>query len=144
MSAPPETMPVPGRTHALQYAFTAHIRDPERQPAPDGIEDRRMAIYRDLVYSNMESFVSSNFPVIRSLYNDANWSVFAHDFFREHRCHTPLFPEYLCESFSHVSTPASPSRGTTWNVQRCLPVFASKPRMSSGGASFVALTRSFR
>ena len=28
-----------------QYAFAAHIRDPENIPPPEGIEDRRMAIY---------------------------------------------------------------------------------------------------
>ncbi len=109
MSAPPET--APGRTHALQYAFTAHIRDPDHQPAPAGIEDRRMAIYRDLVYSNMESLISSNFPVIRSLYNDADWSVFAHDFFREHRCHTPLFTEFAREFLRHLETRQQQDRG---------------------------------
>ena len=96
MPARPEPR-APGRTHALQYAFTAHLRDPENRPVPDGIEDRRMAIYRDLVYSNMESFISSNFPVIRSLYDDDDWSALAHEFFREHRCHTPLFPEFARE-----------------------------------------------
>ena len=29
---------------ALQREFTAHIRDPERRPAPEGVEDRRMYI----------------------------------------------------------------------------------------------------
>jgi uncharacterized protein len=102
MSVPPESAAAPGRTHALQRDFTAHIRDPVHHPAPAGIEDRRMAIYRDLVYSNMESFISSNFPVIRSLHNDADWSVFAHDFFREHRCHTPLFPEFAREFLRYL------------------------------------------
>jgi hypothetical protein len=98
MSAPPDaaTRPI-GRTQALQYRFTAHIRDPENKPAPEGIEDRRMAIYRDLVYANMESFIASNFPVIRTLYDDVAWSVFTHEFFREHLCHTPLFPEFARE-----------------------------------------------
>ena len=104
MSAPLEPTPARGRTHDLQYRFTAHIRDPENQPPPAGIEDRRMAIYRDLVYSNMESFLSSNFPVIRSLYSDADWSVLAHDFFREHRCHTPLFPEFAREFLRYLET----------------------------------------
>lgn len=98
MSASPETPSRPaGRTSELQYRFTAHIRDPENQPAPDGIEDRRMAIYRDLVYANMESFIASNFPVIRTLYGDAAWSAFTHEFFREHLCRTPLFPEFARE-----------------------------------------------
>lgn len=104
MSAAPEVSaePGPGRTRATQYAFTAHIRDPENKAAPSGIEDRRMAIYRDLVYANMESFVASNFPVIRTLYNDADWSVLAHDFLREHLCHTPLFPEFAREFLRYL------------------------------------------
>lgn len=82
------------RAQALQYRFTAHLRDPAHAPVPAGIEDRRIGVYRELVYANMESFISSNFPVIRSLYGDAEWETFARDFLREHRCHTPLFPEF--------------------------------------------------
>lgn len=112
MSASPDTgSREPGRTHALQRRFTAHIRDPQRNPAPEGIEDRRMAIYRDLVYSNMESFVSSNFPVIRTLYDDAAWSAFAHEFFREHRCHTPLFPEFAREFLRWLEVRQEQQRG---------------------------------
>jgi hypothetical protein len=112
MSASPETGARPaGRTHALQYRFTAHIRDPLNQPAPEGIEDRRMAIYRDLVYSNMESFVSSNFPVIRTLYDDAAWSAFTHEFFREHLCHTPLFPEFAREFLRWLEVRQQQDRG---------------------------------
>lgn len=112
MSASPETTALlPGRTHALQYRFTAHIRDPENRPAPEGIEDRRMAIYRDLVYSNIESFVSSNFPVIRTLYDDAAWNAFTHEFVREHRCHTPLFPEFAREFLRWLEVRQEQGRG---------------------------------
>ena len=111
MSASPETLREHNRTHALQFAFTAHIRDPEHEPIPDGIEDRRMAIYRDLVYSNMESFISANFPVLRSLYDDEQWSVLAHDFFREHRCHTPLFPEFAREFLRYLELRQEHGRG---------------------------------
>ncbi len=90
MSAVPEA----NRTHQLQYGFTAHLRDPDSQPAPDGIEDRRMGIYRELVFANMEMFMSANFPVIRSLYDDDAWDALVRDFLREHQCHTPLFPEF--------------------------------------------------
>jgi hypothetical protein len=92
----------PGRTQRLQYQFTAHLRDPKQCPAPAGIEDRRMGIYRDLVFSNVESFISSNFPVIRTLYDDATWQKLARDFFREHRCHTPLFPEFAREFLRYL------------------------------------------
>ena len=90
MSAVPEV----GRTRALQYRFTAHLRDPDNCPAPAGIEDRRMGIYRDLVFCNVEMFLSANFPVIRTLYDDTAWNALTRDFLREHQCHTPLFPEF--------------------------------------------------
>jgi len=112
MSAAPEAgSRPPGRTHALQHRFTAHIRDPENQPAPEGIEDRRMAIYRELVYANMESFIAANFPVIRTLYDDAAWSAFAHEFFREHLCHTPLFPEFAREFLRWLELRLEQQRG---------------------------------
>jgi len=111
MSPAADNRPAAGRTHEVQKRFTAHIRDPLREPPPDGIEDRRMAIYRDLVYSNMESFLSSNFPVIRKLYNDDEWSVLAHDFFREHRCHTPLFPEFAREFLRYLEVRQQEQRG---------------------------------
>ena len=37
-----------------QYQFAAYIRDPEHQPIPDQLESRRMAIYRDLFFNNIE------------------------------------------------------------------------------------------
>ncbi|MEJ2257816.1 MAG: DNA-binding domain-containing protein, partial [Woeseiaceae bacterium] len=45
-----------------QYAFAAHIRDPENVPAPDDIEARRMAVYRDLFFNNLFSLLGTFFP----------------------------------------------------------------------------------
>jgi hypothetical protein len=36
-----------------QYAFAAHLRDPDNNPAPAGIEDRRLENYRGLFYRNI-------------------------------------------------------------------------------------------
>lgn len=77
----------------LQKAFAAHIRDPGRAPRPAGVEDRRMAIYRDLFFNNINGFLSSNFPVLRKLYEDDLWQALVRDFFAHHKAHTPLFPE---------------------------------------------------
>ena len=76
-----------------QYEFAAHIRDPVRNRAPDDIEERRMAIYRDLFYNNIEGFLSNSFPVLRELIEDQHWHALVRDFFARHRCHTPLFLE---------------------------------------------------
>lgn len=77
----------------LQTGFAGHIRDPESVPAPDGIEDRRMAIYRDLFFNNIVTFLSSNFPVLKTLFTKQEWLSLCRDFFTDYRCHTPLFPE---------------------------------------------------
>jgi len=77
----------------LQNSFAAHIRNPESAPAPDGIEDRRMGIYRDLFFNNIKGFLSANFPVLKSLYDEKSWQELCRDFYTKFRCQTPLFPE---------------------------------------------------
>jgi hypothetical protein len=86
----------------LQQSFTAHIRDPERAPAPDGIEDRRMKIYRDLFFNNIQSLLASNFPVLRSLYDQGGWRTLVRDFYAHHRSRTPLFPEIAREFLQYL------------------------------------------
>jgi len=86
----------------LQTGFAAHIRDPQSFAAPDGIEDRRMGIYRDLFFNNIKSFMSSNFPVLKSLFSDAAWTGLCRDFYKEYRCHTPLFPELPREFLKYL------------------------------------------
>ncbi len=77
----------------LQHQFAGHIRNPTKSPAPEGIENRRMAIYRDLFFNNIQGFIANNFPVLRKLYSKDDWRRLARDFFVRHRAHTPLFPE---------------------------------------------------
>jgi len=83
----------PSRLHAQQLALTRHLRDPQAAPAPDGVEDRRMAIYRDLVFNNVESLLAGTFPVLKQVLGDADWRALVRDFLRVHRAQTPLFPE---------------------------------------------------
>lgn len=83
----------PEELSRLQKGFAAHIRDPESAVAPEGIEDRRMGIYRDLFFNNIRNFLSTNFPVLRTLFDDKGWETLCRDFYSEFRCHTPLFPE---------------------------------------------------
>lgn len=86
----------------LQTSFAAHIRDPQSNAAPEGIEDRRMAIYRDLFFNNIKSFLAGNFPVLRSLYSNEEWTQLCRDFYRDYRCHTPLFPEIPREFLQYL------------------------------------------
>lgn len=74
-----------------QYAFAAHIRDPEKVPAPEGIEDRRMAIYRELFFNNIRNLLSNMFPVLRKLHDDDRWHGMIRQFMQRHRAETPYF-----------------------------------------------------
>ncbi|HJT98051.1 MAG TPA: putative DNA-binding domain-containing protein [Rhodanobacteraceae bacterium] len=98
--------PEPSRTGALQRAFAQHVRNPANAPAPADIEPRRMAVYADLFFNNVESLVAANFPVIRSLYDDSEWRALVRAFYRDHRCHTPLFTEIAREFIRYLETRA--------------------------------------
>lgn len=83
----------PAALRAQQMALARHLRDPAAVPPPGGIEDRRLAIYRDLLHNNIRRLLSGNFPVIRRTLGDDAWASLVRRFFAGHRCHTPLFTE---------------------------------------------------
>ncbi len=93
----------------IQYDFAAHIRDPENRDKPQGLEDRRMAIYRDLFFNNVEGFLSGNFPVFKQISAESYWLKLARDFFNHHRCHTPYFLEIGLEFLRFVEEEREPS-----------------------------------
>ncbi len=81
------------RRQALQRAFALHLRDPSRHPAPPGLDDRRLQIYRELFLNNVVSLLAGNFPVLRSLYDEPGWRARVREWYSHHRARTPLFPE---------------------------------------------------
>lgn len=92
-----------------QYAFAAHIRDPEHTVAPAGIEDRRMTIYRELFFNNLFNLLGTFFPVLRKIHSDKQWRRMIREFMRKHRAKTPYFlqlPEEFLE-FLQTEYPAS-------------------------------------
>jgi hypothetical protein len=76
-----------------QRAFAAHLRDPERVPAPADIEPRRMAIYRELFFNNLVDLLGGAFPVARRILGTDRWRRLVRDFYSGHRAHTPYFLE---------------------------------------------------
>lgn len=76
-----------------QTRFASHLRNPEGVPGPEGIEERRLKIYRELFYNNIENFVSNSFPVLRTLFEDRQWHRLVRDFMIHHRCQSPYFLE---------------------------------------------------
>ncbi len=74
-----------------QFAFAAHIRDPDHVAAPADVEDRRMAIYRELFFNNIRNLLSNMFPVLKKLHATEKWDDMIRQFMRKHRAETPYF-----------------------------------------------------
>jgi hypothetical protein len=87
-----------------QRAFAAHLRNPTQIPGPEDVEDRRMAIYRELVFNNVSALLAGNFPVLRRILSDAHWDGLIRDFFVRHRAKTPLFLELGQEFLDFLQT----------------------------------------
>ena len=85
-----------------QLQFAAHIRHPEQNPPPPDIEDRRLAIYRDLFYNNIQSFLASGFPVLKSILEQAHWHSMVRDFIYRHQSHSPYFLKISEEFLSYL------------------------------------------
>jgi len=102
MNTPLQTLANKKTFKDWQYAFTSHIRDPENVAAPEGVEARRIGIYAELFFNNIESFISNGFPVLRSLYDEENWQILVRDYFKNHQNHTPYFLELSQEFLSYL------------------------------------------
>ena len=85
-----------------QMEFAAHLRDPAVFPAPEGIEDRRMEVYRDLFIGSISSLLSSTFPVMKQLYEEADWRELIRSFYSTHRSKTPIFMEVPQEFLAYL------------------------------------------
>lgn len=106
---PPES---PADSFAIQQdALAAHIRDPDHVPPPPGIEERRLKIYRELFFNNVESLLAGNFPVLRRIHGDDGWRRLIRDFYRDHDCQTPLFTELAREFMRYLDARAETDAG---------------------------------
>jgi len=76
-----------------QYAFAAHIRDPEQSPAPSDVAQRRMAAYCELFYNNTEGLLSNTYRVLHKIMSAEQWQHLTRQFLIKHQCKTPLFPQ---------------------------------------------------
>lgn len=94
----------------LQYEFTAHLRDPDKNAAPAAIEDRRMEIYRGLFYRNIEGFIKRGFPVVRKLYSDENWHKMVRHFYANHESQSPYFRDIAAEFLFYLENEREPQK----------------------------------
>lgn len=86
----------------VQYQFAAHIRNPADAPCPRDVDERRMAVYRELFYNNIEDALSNAFPVLRAITDHQRWHALVRDFWARHRCRSPLFMQAPAEFLDYL------------------------------------------
>lgn len=89
---------------AVQRQFTGNMRDPAGSSAPADIEERRLQIYRDLIYNNIQGFLANSFPVIRKIMTDDEWHDCMKQYVARHEAQTPLFPKMPQEFLKYIET----------------------------------------
>ncbi len=77
----------------IQYQLAAHIRDPQATAPPPGIEDRRLAIYRELFFNNVAGLLAGTYPVLHEILGKDRWQRLIRAYFASHQSHTPYFLE---------------------------------------------------
>ena len=105
-----------------QKVFVSAIKDPQTYRDNDTDNARRMKIYQSLFFNNIDNFVSTGFPVLRSivlkLYGEKGWESIVRQFFIEHECRSPYFSEISKEFVEYLSTEP--------NLDIVLPAFTAE------------------
>jgi len=87
----------------IQFEFSRNLRNPSKAKAPEGIEARRMKVYQELFYNNIEGFCSNSFPVLRSITSDDKWHRMVRNFFTDYRADSPYFVEISKEFLNYLT-----------------------------------------
>lgn len=85
-----------------QAIFSAYVKNPQHNPAPADVPTERMALYAELIFNNIEGFLSNNFPVLNAILGAERWLQLVRDFFSQHRCATPYFAQIPEEFLSYL------------------------------------------
>jgi hypothetical protein len=100
-------MPRPGSNlpgfRDTQLEFAAHIRNPDVNPRPADVDARRMKIYVDLFYNNIEGFLASGFPVSKQVLGESSWHKLVREFVHRHGSESPYFLEISQEFLTFLA-----------------------------------------
>lgn len=93
-------MPVNRDFREQQYQFAAQLRQPE-MPVADGLNPRRLQVYRELVANNISGFINNTFPLSRKLTGEL-WQPLLMEFIARHHCSSPLFLDIPATFVSYI------------------------------------------
>lgn len=90
-------------TRTYQEELGRHCRTGEPAAIP-GLNHRRAAVYRDLVFGTVESALRRAYPIAASVLGDARWGSLVERFFAEHPLPSPQLWQMPRELITFVST----------------------------------------
>ena len=77
----------------IQAEFTGYLRNPSAIAIPDDLPAEPMRIYSSLVFRNVQSLLTSNFPVLAEItQKNGHWDALTQEFIRDHKAQTDLSP----------------------------------------------------
>ncbi len=85
-----------------QLQFAAHIRNPHGNPKPQKVATKRMRVYKDIVFANIEAALANCFPVCKRVIGKRLWHKLIRGFFIHHQSHSPLFRQIPEEFLSYL------------------------------------------
>lgn len=86
----------------LQRAFARHLRDPAAAPAPAGLSERALSVYRYAVHANIERFLGDNFPRVRAVLDEAGWDGLVRDYLIRHVARASAFVDLPREFLAYL------------------------------------------
>ncbi|MDE3738856.1 hypothetical protein M2318_001765 [Metapseudomonas resinovorans] len=104
--------------HDQLMSMARYVRDPQHNAPPPGIEVRRLAVYRQLFFGNVESLLAGGFPVLRASLGPKQWQALNESFYADYRCQTPLFTEISGEFVDYLAEGGADAQGLPpWVVE---------------------------
>jgi uncharacterized protein len=76
---------------AYQTAFTTHLRQPALHAKPAGLSDKRMRIYREIVFNHFLASIRACFPVLHEILGKRRFSTLVRQCFYSQHFNSPLF-----------------------------------------------------
>ena len=100
---------MPGHRNMLEFQryqleFTAHIRNPKANKKPAQVNDAGMAVYREIVFTNIFNAVSACFPVCVQVLGKNAWDKLVRQFFANYQATSPIFREIPQQFLQFLNT----------------------------------------
>ena len=103
---------------AIQRQFAAHIRNPDLNPSPPGIEPERMSVYVDLFHRNIGTFLANGFPRAKAALSAGRWRALVQGFIHRHGSESPYFLDIAQEFMTFLDTDSMADR-PDWLLELC-------------------------